>query len=779
MNISKLIQLALEYYRAGNLHQAEQTCRNILKKQSKHFDALHVLGAIYSQLGQHDLAIKYTRKALQYNSNSSEAHYNLGTALQAKGQLDDAITYFQKALQLNPTFVKAYYNLGIALQAKGQLDDAITYFQKALQLNPDFPDAYYNLGTAFQDKGQFDDAVACYQKALRLNPKLSDAYYNLGIIFQAKDQLDDAVACYQKAIQINPNLPDAYCNVGAALQAKGHLDDAVACYQKAIQINANCIDAYINLGNTLQAKGHIDDAIAWFQKSLMLNPYNVTAYYNLGTTLHEQGRQDRALAAFDIALFFDPGYIEARWNRCFAHLPIIYPDHLSIQVARTQYHKELLKLRDTISQELSQDIDTAARAVGSLQPFYLTYQGLDDRELQHLYGNLVCQIMASRYPQFADCPPLPSLSFGESIRVGIVSGFFYYHSNWKIRIKGWVENLDKKRINLYGYHTGTKKDKETAIARQGFYRFVEDIYSFEDLCSIIREDNLHILIYPEIGMFPKTARLAALRLAPIQCTSWGHPDTSGFPTVDYYLSSDLMEPSEADDHYTEKLIRLPNLSVYYTPFDVPSVDVNRNTFGLRPTSTIYLCCQSLFKYLPQYDEIYPHIAHQVGDCQFLFISHSKSRWVTEQFRSRINQAFQHFNLNADDYVVFLPFLDFEKYYAMNRLADVYLDSIDWSGCNTTFEALACNLPVVTLPGNLMRGRHSSAILTMIEVTETIATSLDEYVSLAVKLGQDGEWRQYISDKISKNKHLAYRDRACITALEDFLEGEVKKRACGI
>ena len=775
MNISKLIQSALEYYRAGNLPQAEQTCRNILKKQPKNYDALHFLGAIYSQLGQHDLAIKYSLKALQYNSKSSEAQYNLGTALQAKGQLDDAITSFQKALQLNPTFVKAQYNLGTALQAKGQLDDAITSFQKALQLNPDYPDAYYNMGTAFQDKGHFDDAVACYQKALRLNPKLSDAYYNLGIIFQAKDQLNDAIACYQKAIQLDPHLPDAYCNMGAALQAKGHFDDAVACHQKAIQLDANCIDAYINLGNTLQVNGQIDDAVSWFQKALTINPYNVTAYYNLGTTLHEQGRHDRALAAFDIALFFDPGYVEARWNRCFAHLPIIYPDHASIQGTRIQYHKELLRLRDIISQELLQDIDTAARAVGSLQPFYLTYQGLNDRELQQIYGTLVCQIMASRYPQFAGCPSPPSLSFGEPIRVGIVSGFFYYHSNWKMRIRGWVENLDKKRINLYGYHTGTKKDEETEIARRGCYRFVEDIYSFEDLCSIIREDNLHVLIYPEIGMFPKTARLAALRLAPIQCTSWGHPDTSGFPTIDYFLSSDLMEPSETDDSYTENLVRLPNLSVYYEPFDIPSVDVHRDTFGLRPTSTLYLCCQSLFKYLPQYDEIYPRIAQQVGDCQFIFISHSKSRWVTEQFRSRIIQAFHNVNLNADDYIVFLPFLDFAKYYAVNSLADVYLDSIDWSGCNTTLEALACNLPVVTLLGNLMRGRHSSAILTMMGVTETIATNLDEYVSMAVKLGQDVDWRHSLSDKIAKNKHLAYRDRTCITALEDFLEREVKKR----
>ena len=149
--------------------------------------------------------------------------------------------------------------------------------------------------------------------------------------------------------------------------------------------------------------------------------------------------------------------------------------------------------------------------------------------------------------------------------------------------------------------------------------------------------------------------------------------------------------------------------------------------------------------------------------------------ITEQFRSRIDGAFHQFNLKADDYIVFLPFLTPEKYYAINRLADVYLDSIGWSGCNSTFEALAHDLPVVTLPGNLMRGRHSAAILIMTGLADTIASSLDEYVSLAVKLGRDREWRQYVSDKISKNKHLAYRDTASVTALADFLVAEVKKK----
>ena len=116
-----------------------------------------------------------------------------------------------------------------------------------------------------------------------------------------------------------------------------------------------------------------------------------------------------------------------------------------------------------------------------------------------------------------------------------------------------------------------------------------------------------------------SAQLAAQRLAAVQCCSWGHPVTSGFPTIDYFISSDLMEPADAADHYSERLIRLPNLSIYYEPAEVPPVAIDRAQLGLRASAVVYWCCQSLPKYLPQFDEVFARIAVEVPDCQFTFI----------------------------------------------------------------------------------------------------------------------------------------------------------------
>ncbi len=101
--------------------------------------------------------------------------------------------------------------------------------------------------------------------------------------------------------------------------------------------------------------------------------------------------------------------------------------------------------------------------------------------------------------------------------------FFYSHSNWKIPIKGWVENLDRSEFELFAYHTFPKRDQNTTKAAKEFDKFTQGSRSLEQWCKLIQQDKLHLLIFPEFGMDSTTVKLGCLRLAPIQITSWGHP----------------------------------------------------------------------------------------------------------------------------------------------------------------------------------------------------------------------------------------------------------------
>jgi protein O-GlcNAc transferase len=691
-----------------------------------------------------------------------------------RGDLEQAEVICKKILATDPDIPDVLFLLGVLYYQRAQYDLAIDHFRKADILNPESSDILYNLANAYRKAGQYDEAISCYSNVIQLNPDFYEAYHNLGIARMEIRQIDEAIGSFQEALRLNPDSYNSFYYLGILFLGKGQIDKSIDCLQKTVQMNPDDDEAWYKLGNAFQEKGELEEALQCFQKAVRINPHFIDAYNDMGILLTETGKDEEAAAVLDEALGLKPESFRAHLAKCISRLRIIYPDRQRIPLSRKEYHDELCSLKESIPFSDQEYIKAAAESIGMVHPFYLAYQGLNDRDLQMTYGELVCKVMGSRYPQWAQSLPMPPAIHYEPLRIGIVSRFFYRHSVWKIPMKGWIENLDRERFSLYGYYTGRKKDEETAIARSYFVNFVEDVCSLEQLCKTIRRDNLHMLIYPEIGMDETTVKLAALKLAPIQCASWGHPDTSGFPTIDYFLSSELMEPPDADGHYTETLIRLPNLSFSYSPPEPSKVFLNRESLGVPAEATLYLCCQSLFKYLPQYDEVFPRIAKNAGQCRFLFISHS-SRHVTEQFRQRIRQIFETYHMNADDYLLFLPRLDASQYHGINRIADVYLDSIGWSGCNTTLEAIACNLPVVTLPGKLMRGVHSTAMLRMMGLGDTIAESLDHYVMIATKLGNDLPYRRYVSEMTASNKQHIYNDMTCIAALEDFFKKSITGR----
>ena len=237
----------------------------------------------------------------------------------------------------------------------------------------------------------------------------------------------------------------------------------------------------------------------------------------------------------------------------------------------------------------------------------------------------------------------------------MVSGFFYNHSVWKIPIRGWIQNIDRSRYEIHGYYTGHLRDAETAVARSACAQFVDGL-SFEALAAKIRSDRLHALIFPEIGMEPVTVKLAALRLAPVQCNSLGHPVTSGMPTIDYYLTSDLMEPETGADSYTEELVRLPNLALCYTPPPYPLRELRRDESDCAaPRSCSFARSRSSNTFLVTTRSL--RVARQLDDSQFVFISSQHSRQTTETFQRRVARAFERAGLDVRRHVVVLPRMD--------------------------------------------------------------------------------------------------------------------------
>jgi protein O-GlcNAc transferase len=735
-------------------------CINI---DPKHESALVILGCMAGETGSREEAIEFFKRALAINPRSAGTWYNYALVLIGLRRIEEALDCFNKAIAIEPSQPDALVARGRALHELRRLGEALASFDAAISLQRDLPDALVGRGMALQDLGRHEEALACYDQAIRIKPDDIAAFLNRGITLRSLQRHDESLACLDRAIALHPDRADGFRIRGLTLLQLQRYDEALACLDRAIALEPNDAEALVGRGIVLKEQGQLEAAIAWFERVSAAHPGLAEVPYQLGLGCHLQGRTDAAIAHFERALTIKPSYIEARLALCMAQLPVLYMDEAEIGTRRAAYQERLAQLSREL--ERGQTYRDLADGIGTIQPFLLAYQGQSDRSLQSTYGSLVCRAVGERYPPvtLADAP-----APGERVRIGIVSCFFYNHSNWKIPIKGWLAQLDRREFQVFGYYTGHRSDAETAKAVEMCDRFAQGPMSIPRWRQTIAADAPHVLIYPEVGMDKLAAQLAAQRLAPVQCNSWGHPDTSGFPTLDYYLSSQLMEPPEGQEHYTERLVRLPNLSIYYEPPDVGSISIDRSAFGMRSGATVYWCGQSLYKYLPQFDQVFARIAREAGDCQFVFIEYLRGSHVTELFRQRLDRVFAASGLDARDYCVFLPPLEQQRFFAAIGHADIFLDSIGWSGCNSTLESLSFDLPIVTMAGPLMRARHSTAILEMMGITATVAKTLDDYVSIAVRLALDMPWRAAVRAKMAAQKHRVYHDRSCVLALEEFL-----------
>jgi predicted O-linked N-acetylglucosamine transferase (SPINDLY family) len=591
---------AMTHHRAGRLVDAERLYRLVCDADPKNARAFHLLGVVAHQLGRPDAA-SLVGRAVMLDPDFAEAHNDRGVILAAGGLFADALSCFERAVALNPGYSEARNNLGRGLRSLGRLDEALTQFKLIVKSTPDAAVAHFNLASVFELAGQNPRAEKHYRTAISLRSDFVDAHIHLAALLQGMDRLPEALAHAERAVTLRPD------SAGARN----------------------------NLGNILRTLGRRDEAIAQYEAALRIDPNSFMVHYNYGVVLRGEARIAEASAHFERAFALKPDFLEAELALCMAQLPALYEQESEIAERRDAYASRLARL--------SADVEYAGApaaltdAIGSHQPFYLPYQGFDDRELQTRYGSLVCKIMAARYT--AAVLPNPPGSH-ERIRLGIVSGFFRQHSNWRIPIKGWLTQLDRNRFHVSGYYTSGERDRETDAAAALCDRFVQGPRSLDAWRRMILDDAPHVLIFPEIGMDKLSAQLAAQRLAAVQCASWGHPVTSGFPTIDYFISSDLMEPAEAAAHYSERLLRLPKLSIYYEPADIQPVAINRAQLGLRDSAVVYWCCQSLPKYLPQFDDVFARIAAEVPDCQFIFIEFAGGRGITEMFRARLDRAFK-------------------------------------------------------------------------------------------------------------------------------------------
>lgn len=646
------------------------------------------------------------------------------------------------------------FNQGNAASVQGRFDDAVRCYEEALAILPDDFEGWSNLGCALWRMGRLDRATSCFKRALAIRPTYAEAHSNLGGVLEALGRTEEAIPHYQRAIQIRPDYALAHCNLAGALLRGGNLEGALGHYLRAVQLDPGQADAHSNLGALLQACGQTDLAVAAFRRAFALQPDHSKALSNLGDVLRIQGHVEEAIDAYKKSLRAEPGNWAQRVKLALTQ-PILNESSAGALRLRAQLTDSLeALLREGVT------LDDPNRDVG-MTNFYLAYHGLNDLEIQSHIARFyrgACPRLEWTAPH---CLAPPDRTPLRRLRIGIVSSCLRDHTVGKF-YRGIIERLSRERFEVVLFRPRHEMDAVAEAIDRAADRFVEiqrDLYRAREQIAAQRPD---ILFYPEIGMDPLPYFLAFARLAPIQCVSWGHPVTTGIPTIDYFLSARDLEPPEAQEHYSERLIRFEHLPTYYFRPDWSMAPFARERFGLPDNATLYLCPQSLFKFHPDFDIALATLLRRDPHGIIVLITGLHSYW-DKLLAVRLANAFP----DIASRVVFIPRVQQKEFSRLLLMADVLLDPPYFGGGNTTYEALAIGVPIVTWPGPFMRGRVTQACYRQMGFAELVADSLDSYVDIAIRLAHDAAWRTNVGAEISRRSSALFEDGEAVAELERF------------
>ena len=382
--------------------------------------------------------------------------------------------------------------------------------------------------------------------------------------------------------------------------------------------------------------------------------------------------------------------------------------------------KSLEKIDNQLSEKnLNLDVDQQF-----LDPplFYYSYDNKNNLELSKKLNLL----FRNSYPDLNQKFPI-NCPDNEKIKIGFVSKYFKNHTISKL-FKGLILNLDNSLfdINIFYLDNGKEIDEEYLThEKNGKLKIFKLPKLFKEKINTILSQNLDLVFYPDIGMSTQLFYLTFLRLAKYQITSWGHPETTGNPNIDYFLSSKLLEIDfdNAKDHYTEQLILMDHLPMYYFKPKIKKINDEELV-----SKNIYSCPQTLFKFHPDFDEVIYKILKNDKNAK-IFLIKGKEISFTKKTFERLKKK-----VGIDmDKITFLDPMTTEEYINHCGRASVLLDPFYFGAGNSFHESMFYGTPTISKPNQFMRSKIVEGAYKQMKIEEPpIFKSLDEYVHKAIE-----------------------------------------------
>lgn len=724
--------------------------------------------------------------------------------LLAAGHVDHALIELQQSLSVRPDDAGVLDLAAAVLCGAGQFAQALVCALRAVELQPNEPSFQYTLGRIHKAAQQPQAAIAAYRQALRLQPDHLDAALSLGIALRGCGSPGEAVAVYRDVLTRHPesligwiNLANALADAGQTQEAQdtrlkahalaqsaaeqalaqarscedaGDREAALAACQQAAAVAPGWLPAQLAVAKTLMQLQKVDEAVLAFQQVLQADPSHLESLYFLGGLHEYRGQVEASTACYERLLQLAPN---DPTRFCLALLlPTILPHGTDIAALRRDHEQRLIALAAT-SPVLSEPLKDLQNSVSN-NYFRLAYHGAGNRELHALHARLFLQACPSLAWVAPHCQQPVAAPAGRRLRVGLISQFFRHHSIGRTSV-GLVEQLSREHFEVTVLFVPPRRDDAMAQRIRAAADAVVDLPpDLTQARQAISELELDILFYQDIGMEPFTYLLAFARLAPVQCVSYGHPDTTGIPNMDVWISSTGFEPPDAQEHYTEQLMLIDGvgtLAYYDRPQPSPEAVLTREMLGLPANAPLIACPQTLFKFHPEMDDLLAAIFARVPHARLLLATGDNPASV-EQLMARWKARGD----GIDKVAVFVPPLDRDHFLLMLKLSDVILDTIHFNGMNSSLEGFAMGTPIVTLPKAFQRGRHTQAMYRRMGYTELIAADEADYVRLVVRLATDAAFRARASRNILERCGVLFAEQAVVRGFEDVLRTAFAQRA---
>ncbi|MFN6365570.1 MAG: FkbM family methyltransferase [Aphanizomenon sp.] len=650
-------------------------------------EVCHLLGTALTLQNDLQLAEKWYLRALNIQPQLAKSHYNLGFVYEQEDDWEKAIVHYNHAITINDNYTKAYYRLGLIFKRQKQFTQAIEQFSQVLHLDPKHQGAKFNLALLWQ-QGESADFIQNLlgETDLELLPHLTEEINDTGAILVRERQWEQAKIYFKLVIELDPDCVLAHYNLGCVLQNQNRYPEAITSYRRSLKINANYIDSLKNLGYVYYKNGQADLAQECFQKILQLNPNHSETYELLGFIAGEQGKLSECISLLNEALKINPN--NPKLHSCF-----------------------LFNLSSLVSFTPQEILDSAK----------LWYQ----------------QQVVSQW-----LPTLTTHSNNKTphrrLRIGYISPDFKRHSVSSF-IKPVFQHHDRTQVEVFCYGEVKEPDTitEEIIDICDAWRSTVGLADLQ-VAELIRTDRIDILV--DLAGHTANNRMMVLGMkpAPIQVIYLGYFATTGLPTIDYWITDQVLHPDDTEEKTSETIWRLPRCYVGYEPLkNAPEItELPSKKTGIFTFSSF----NNLRKLTPETFALWIEILKAVPNSR-LVLKCASSDVFSPLITEKIQTPFVEQGIDPKRIFLYGAFATDEEHLDLYNQVDLHLDSIPYTGCTTTCEALWMGVPTLTLAGTRKMERMSASILHSVGLDDCIANSAVEYVQKAIALAQNPDYLQ--------------------------------------